>query len=613
MASEQAVDKVPVPLFKYSKRVILKTLLGRADGGVGLVGERVVVGGWVKSSREMRKEPSPSPPTNVANPEGSPNDVSCVEVFQSRVPFFRAIIKVLLGSDGRLREKSDPITPKLPPLSVSILQISDGSCVFNLQVLVDSSMAPPSQLMPSGTCILLEGILQEPKIKGKHVIELKAEQILHVGIVDQDKYLLSRKRLPLDLLRDCSHFGPRTTTVATVTRIRNALTQGAHTFFQSHGFLYVQVPIITSTDYEGLGEKFHVTTLLSKEIVESSTMTDAGDVGLEAVKDSIRQKNKQVEDLQRTESNKEALLAAVQDLKKTNELALQLEAREKTKSVTSDKAKIARFSEDFFSRPTYLTGCGSLHLESYACALGNVYTFGPRFRAERSEFQKSLAEMWMIEVDMAFSQLEDAINCADDFLKFLCKCILENCSEDLSFISKRIDKTVVDCLQSVISSSFEKISYAEAVDILKRVTEKTFETKIEWGVPLAEEHESYLTEEIYKRPVIIYNYPKELKPFYVRLNEDGKTVAAFDVFVPKAGALIRGSQNEERLSMLSTRIKELGLAKEQYEWYLDLRRHGTVKHSGFSLVFDILVLYATGLKDVRDVIPFPRSIGKAIN
>ncbi|KAK2971399.1 hypothetical protein RJ640_025349 [Escallonia rubra] len=617
MASDReqaaAENIMPVTVSRYSKRVVLKTILDRSDRGLGLVGERVVVLGWVKSAKEVRKEPVPNP--DAARDVGPPKDVSCVEILQSRIPFFRTILKALGGNTQYLREKLDPVIQKPAMPSIASLQVSDGSCVASFQIQVESSIAPPIQLMPTGTCILTEGILQQPLVQGKQVIELKAEKILHIGTVDQETYPLSKKRLPLETLRNSAHFRPRTTTVASVVRIRNALTQATHTFFKNQEFLYVEVPIITTTDSEGSSEKFHVTTLLSKEIKkeEPITMDDTKGVTFEAVKASIMEKNKQVEELKRTESNKEALAAAIQDLHKTNELALQLEAREKSKPEAYLKTEKFRYSEDYFSRETYLTVNGRLHLESYACALGNVYSFGPRFRAERSESKKLVAEMWMIELEMALSQLEEAINCADDLLKFLFKWILDNCSEDLTFLAKRVDKTIVERLQLVAESSFENISYAQAVDALKKVTEKTFGTKIEWGVSLTEEHESYLADEVYKRPVVIYNPPKELKPFYVRLNDDGKTVAAFDVVLPKVGALIRGSQNEERLSVLSTRIKELGLQKKHYDWYLDLRRHGTVKHSGLSLGFDLMVLFATGLNDVRDVIPFPRSCGKANN
>ncbi|KAM1031645.1 hypothetical protein ACFX15_034748 [Malus domestica] len=540
--------------FKYSKRVLLKTILERRDGGLELIGERVVIGGWVKSSKEVRKEPVPRIDGDHVPGEPEPrSDVSCVEILQSRIPFLRTIVKVLGGGSGGnypLKDKLEAALHKPPPPSTVFLKVGDGSCVASLQVVVESSLAPPGQLLHTGTCVIVEGLLQKPSVlQGKHVIELKVDHVHHIGIVEYSTYPLSKKRVPLDKLREFCHIRQRTTTVQSVMRIRNALEFAAHTFCQNNGFLSVQVPIITTTDGKGSSEKFHVTSLF----------TEAGE-------------------------------------------------KEEPKKAKVDNVKS---SEGYFSSPTYLTASGRMHLESYACALGNVYSFGPRFRAEKGESPKHAAEMWMLEVELAFSELEEAINCADDFFKFLCKWVVENCSEDMKFVSQRIDKTRIDRLQSIISSSFERVSYSEALDALKKVTDKKIETKIEWGASLTEADLSYLADEIYKKPVIIYNYPKETKPFYVRLNDDGKTVAAFDMVVPKAGRLFSGSQNEERINILTARIKELGLAAQQYEWYLDLRRHGTVKHSGFNLEFDHIVLFATGLNDVRDVIPFPRSHGKA--
>ncbi|KAM1265554.1 hypothetical protein TB2_034857 [Malus domestica] len=540
--------------FKYSKRVLLKTILERRDGGLELIGERVVIGGWVKSSKEVRKEPVPRIDGDHVPGEPEPrSDVSCVEILQSRIPFLRTIVKVLGGGSGGnypLKDKLEAALHKPPPPSTVFLKVGDGSCVASLQVVVESSLAPPGQLLHTGTCVIVEGLLQKPSVlQGKNVIELKVDHVHHIGIVEYSTYPLSKKRVPLDKLREFCHIRQRTTTVQSVMRIRNALEFAAHTFCQNNGFLSVQVPIITTTDGKGSSEKFHVTSLF----------TEAGE-------------------------------------------------KEEPKKAKVDNVKS---SEGYFSSPTYLTASGRMHLESYACALGNVYSFGPRFRAEKGESPKHAAEMWMLEVELAFSELEEAINCADDFFKFLCKWVVENCSEDMKFVSQRIDKTRIDRLQSIISSSFERVSYSEALDALKKVTDKKIETKIEWGASLTEADLSYLADEIYKKPVIIYNYPKETKPFYVRLNDDGKTVAAFDMVVPKAGRLFSGSQNEERINILTARIKELGLAAQQYEWYLDLRRHGTVKHSGFNLEFDHMVLFATGLNDVRDVIPFPRSHGKA--
>nr|XP_016510360.1 PREDICTED: asparagine--tRNA ligase, cytoplasmic 2-like isoform X2 [Nicotiana tabacum] len=590
MASEQAPVEMPATFSKYTKRVMLKIILGRDDGGVGLIGQRIVIGGWVKSSMEIRKQPVTPPPAAPAP-------------------------QVVFGAgEYRVREKLDAVIRKAPQPSISILQVSDGSCVPSLQVLVNSALANPCQVMPTGTCVLIEGILQQPSVQGKHYVELQAEKILHLGLVDESKYPLSKKRLPLESLRDCSHFRPRTTTVASVMRIHNSLTWATHAFFQDHGFLHVQVPIITSTDSEGFSEKFLVTTLLSKGKKDDQiSPTENAGVSVEAIRASIKEKTKKVEELSRTNSNKEALLAAQQDLMKTNELVSQLEARQKAKSGVTIETRKFDFSKDFFTRQTYLTVSGRLHLESQACALGNVYSFGPRFKAEKLESKKSLAETWMVDVEMAFSELEDAMDCANDFLKFVCKRILEGCVEDLQFVLKRIDKSVMERLQFTISSSFERISYAKAIEILRQVAGKKFQSKIELGVSLTEEHESYLVDEIYKKPVIVYNHPKELKPFYVRLNDDGKTVATFDVILPKMGALIRGSQSEERFNVLSSRMKELGLQKQQYEWYLDLCRHGSAKTSGFSLMLEPLVLYATGLNDVKDVVPFARSFGRANN
>ncbi|XP_076886074.1 asparagine--tRNA ligase, cytoplasmic 2-like [Bidens hawaiensis] len=615
---------IPVDLSKYSKRVLLKTIMDRGDGGLGLIDQRVVVGGWVKSSREMRKDPVPGaqpPAGGDAKAVDGGKDVKCVEVFQSRIPFLRSIIKVFGGNVVHTKEKLETVFPKQATPSVSILQINDGSSVISLQVIVDSSIAPPCQLMPTGTCILAEGVLQKPSLQGKHVIELKAEKLLHIGVVDHDTYPLSKRGLPLARIRDCVHFRPRTTTVASVMKIRNGLNQASHTFFQNHGFIHVEVPIITATNTEGFPNVFQVSSSIfsakdSKKDEPVST-NDTENIDLETVKLSIVEKTKKVEELKRTDSNKEAQYAAVQDLHKTNLLAAELEARSKSKlrSKSQSKSKMENVIKDdgFFSNQAFLTTSGSLHLESCASALGNVYAFGPRFQADKSDSKKYLAEKWMVETEIAFSELEEAMNCAEDFLKFVSNWVSENCYESLHFLSKRVDRTIPDRLSSLASTVFEKITYTTAVEVLSKVTDKTFETKIKWGVALTEEHESYLVDEFYKKPVIIYDHPKELKSFNVRLNDDGKTVAAFDVIIPKVGAVIRGSQKEERLIHLSKRITELELKKDQYEWYLDLRKQGTVKHSGFNVTFDVMVLFTTGLNDVRDAVPFPRHQGKIHN
>ncbi|XAR60905.1 Asparagine--tRNA ligase [Bertholletia excelsa] len=601
---EQSVPKdPPIATFKYSNRVILKDILSRSDGGAGLAGQKAVVGGWVKVSKEVREQPAPPEAEDGSQPKGE--DLSCVEILQARIPLLRSIFKVW----GVGREKLDPTIQKPP--SISVLRITDGSCAAKLQVLVHSSLAAPAKIMPVGTSVLVEGILQPATVQGENVIELKAERTLHVGTVEPNKYPLSKKKLPMERLREFPHFSPRTTTVASIGRIRHAIIQGTQTFFTDEGFLYVQVPIITTTDCEGFSEKFQVTTLLgNKEIINKAlTRTDSS----ETRTDSAMEKGELGEDPKRRGGNWEELVATLRGENTMNEQTIGIsDAIEIPMSAVPAKTKaLVDFSGDFFSCQTFLTVSGRLHLESYARALGNVYTFGPRFRAERCVSRKQAAEMWMIEVEMAFSNLEGAMTCAEDFLKCISKRVEENCLEDLKFLAKRVDQSILSRLDSVASSAFLKISYAEVLEVARDLGAKKLK-ELKWGEALTEENESYLAD-IFNKPVIVYNHPKELKPFYARLNDDGKTVATFDVIVPKAGKFIRGSQNEERLEVLTERIKELKLPKKQYKWYLDLRRQGTVTNSGFSVAFDLLVAYATGLGDVKDAIPFPRSPGKAKN
>ncbi|KAJ0249605.1 Asparagine--tRNA ligase [Hirschfeldia incana] len=622
---DEALSPNPVKLSKYSNRVELKTLLERSDGGARLAGRKVVIGGWVKSSRAVKKDsppPPPPPPSSVTVPPPPPtttkSNVSCAEMIQSKMSIFRKLFDVLSGGGktaypifdkpeiaGGLKATSPP------PEYIIYFLISDGSSVSSLQVVVDSAMSnvPLAQLMSLGTCIVAEGVLRLPLAAStKHVIELEAEKLLHVGTVDPEKYPLSKKQLPLHLLRDFSHFRPRTTTVGSVTRVHSALTLASHTFFRSNGFQYVQVPVITTT---GFGEMFRVTTLSGGETDVKEEKKHDG-LTIDTVKAAIKEKTRLIDQLKRSDSNREAVVAAVHDLKKTTDLAAQLEKKQKPKAVTLVKPDV---SKDFFGCDTYLTVSGRFHLESYASALGKVYTFGPRFTADKIDSARHLAEMWNVEAEMAFSELDDAMDCADEFFKFLCKYLVENRHEDMKFISKRVDKTVTTRLEATASSSLLRFSYTEAISLLQKATTRTFETKPKWGVALTEEHLSYLTDEICKGNVLtIHSYPKEVKPFYTRLNEDKKTVAAFDLVVPKVGVVISGSQNEERFEVLDARIKELGsISGEKYEWYLDLRRHGTVKHSGISLRMEHMLLFATGLPDIKDAVPFPRSWGKANN
>ncbi|OAY79998.1 Asparagine--tRNA ligase, cytoplasmic 2 [Ananas comosus] len=608
----------------YSGRVALLLIAARADGGLGLVGERVAVGGWVKSFTVRPKSDAPRSPPQILPPaavEG--RDATCSEVL-FKIPILRSIANMLGRGNEPTKHRGIKLALKKAMPSVAYLRINDGSCVANLQVVVDSSICPLEQVTAIGTSILAEGVIEKVQMRGKYVVELKVDKLLHVGSVNPQKYPLSKTRLSLESIRSFSHFRARTTTVASLARVRNTMTHATHTFFQKNGFLFVHMPIITTTDMNPNQKKFYVTQLFNNakdglmgssvkdrdainlEVVRASSVKDRDAINLEVVRAAIRDKNKRIEELKRSDSNKEALIAAQLDVQKANELAQQLEEQEKAL-----KQGKLDFSKDYFGQPAYLSPFPGLHLETYACALSSVYTCGPKFQAEDSQPTKHLAESSTIEVELAFAAVEDAMKCAEDCLKSLCSSVLANCSDDLKFLSSRVDDKCIDRIQSIVSAPFARISYAEALEMFKKVTDRTFESKAEWGVHLSNEHQSYLANELYKQPVIIYEYPKELKPFYARLRDDGRTVTAFDIIVPKAGVVASGMQKEERIDALTSRIEELGFPQKQLEWYLDLRRHGTVKHSGFSVNFENMVMFISGLNDVRDVVPFPRSKGEA--
>ncbi|KAF6139685.1 hypothetical protein GIB67_002490 [Kingdonia uniflora] len=536
---------------KFSRRVLIRTIVSRPDGGVGLAGQKVAVGGWVKTGREQGKG------------------------------------------------------------TFAFLEVNDGSCPANLQVIVDSFVAPLSQLVHTGTCIFVEGELKKPPVGTKQNVELRVEKVIDIGPVDPAKYPLPKTRLTLEFLRDHVHLRAKTNTISAVARIRNALAFATHTFFHSNDFLYVQTPIITTSDCEGAGEMFQVTTLFSdtekveKELKQNPAPSEAE---VEAGKLLVKERGDAVKS---AKASKQDITTSLVELTKAKEHLAKLEERFKLKPGLPQKDGKIDYSNDFFSRQAFLTVSGQLQVETFACALSNVYTFGPTFRAEHSHTSRHLAEFWMVEPEIAFADLEDDMKCAEEYVKFLCQWLLDHCLDDMQFMVKNFDKTAIDRLKLVSSTPFQRISYTEAVKLLENVTDKKFENKVEWGIDLSSEHERYLTEVIFKRPVIVYNYPKGIKAFYMRLNDDMKTVAAMDVLVPKVGELIGGSQREERYDVIEKRIFEMGLPFEPYEWYLDLRRYGTVKHSGFGLGFERMVLFATGLDNIRDVIPFPRYPGRA--
>jgi len=426
----------------------------------------------------------------------------------------------------------------------SFLEINDGSCLANLQVIADEKVAGYAEnvcKLTTGSSLAVTGEIVASQGKGQSV-ELHTESVVVYNIAASD-YPLQKKRHSFEFLREMAHLRPRTNALGAVLRVRNSLSYAVHTFFQQRGFNYIHTPIITASDCEGAGEMFKVSTL------------------------------------------------DFDNLPRTPRGAID-------------------YSRDFFGKQANLTVSGQLEVETCALALGKVYTFGPTFRAENSNTTRHLSEFWMIEPEAAFFTLEDDMDLAEAFVRHLARHVLENDREDLEFFNLRVDKTVIDVLSVIAENRFERISYTDAVATLEKYND-TFEYKVSFGVDLQTEHERCLTEKVFKKPVIVYNYPKEIKAFYMRANEDGKTVRAMDLLVPRIGELIGGSEREERYDVLVRRLQELGLDKKDYWWYLDLRKFGSVPHAGFGLGFERLVLLATGMQNIRDVIPFPRYPGSA--
>ncbi|MCQ2820158.1 MAG: asparagine--tRNA ligase [archaeon] len=511
------------------------------------------------------------------------------------------------------------------------IDLNDGSTIKNLQVVVMKEVENFADICKEGigSCFLIRGLVVKSP-GGKQAIEIRVENKPElyckvVGTCLQKDYPLmtgkEAKKMKLETLRDICHLRPRTNIISCVTRIRNNLAYATHIYFQNRGFQYIHTPLITSSDCEGAGSMFQVTTLLPPP-------------------------------------------------------------NEKLNLKTTPEGKLD-YKEDFFGKPTYLTVSGQLAVENYACALSDVYTFGPTFRAEVSHTSRHLAEFWMIEPEMCFADLFDDMECGENYLKFCLKYVLENNKDDLEFLEKQVEKGLIQRLKNVIENDFKRLPYTEAIEILKEAVaknkklfveeltkeqkeaiakakkaakeakkkakadkkkkgeegkeeeKKEEETKEEekkeepkpeepkveekkedlrniyWGMDMASQHERYLTEEVFKMPVIVYNYPKEIKSFYMKLNPDGKTVAAADILVPRIGEIIGGSQREENYEVLMNRMKELKMDEKSYWWYMDLRRFGSVPHSGFGLGFERLVMMATGVENIRDVIPYPRYPGHA--
>ncbi|MBS1724944.1 MAG: asparagine--tRNA ligase [Armatimonadetes bacterium] len=428
---------------------------------------------------------------------------------------------------------------------VSFVQLNDGSCFKDLQVVIESGSIPEDQLKhaTTGAAVSFTGTMVDSPGEGQSV-ELKATSMTIYGEADPVTYPLQKKGATMEFLREIAHLRVRGNTFGAVTRVRNRAAAAVHNFFQNRGFYWVHTPIITASDCEGAGAMFAVSTLLHH----------APDGGF----------------------------------------------------VLSSKDP----ADDFFGKPAYLTVSGQLNVETFAMGLTNVYTFGPTFRAENSNTPRHLAEFWMIEPEMAFCDLDGDMNLAEEFVREVIQDIMDGCAPDLEFFNQRVEPELLKTLDHVVNSGFERMTYTEAVNLLVNSGE-TWEFPVSWGSDLQSEHERWLTEKKVGRPVILTDYPKEIKAFYMKQNEDGKTVRAMDVLVPRIGELIGGSQREDDLKKLEARIEELGLDKAAYWWYLDLRRYGSAPHAGFGLGFERLIMYVTGMKNIRDVIPFHRASGQA--
>ncbi|CAL9081316.1 unnamed protein product [Musa textilis] len=440
--------------------------------------------------------------------------------------------------------------------TVTFIEINDGSCLSNMQCVMSSDAEGYDQVesgfLTTGTSVLIEGTVVSSQ-GSKQKVELKVARLILIGKSDPSTYPIQKKRATREFLRTIAHLRPRTNTFGAVTRVRNALAYATHKFFQENGFVWISSPIITASDCEGAGEQFCVTTLISN--------AGESDCPLNSIP-------------------------------------------------TTEEGNVD-WSQDFFGKPAFLTVSGQLNAETYASAFSDVYTFGPTFRAENSNTSRHLAEFWMIEPELAFADLNDDMACATAYLQYVVKYILENCKEDMDFFNTWIEKGIINRLKAVVEKDFIQLTYSDAVELLLK-SKKKFEFPVKWGLDLQSEHERYITEIAFGgRPVIIRDYPKEIKAFYMRQNDDGKTVSAMDLLVPRVGELIGGSQREERLDYLESRLDELKLNKDSYWWYLDLRRFGSVPHAGFGLGFERLVQFATGIENIRDAIPFPRSPGSA--
>eukprot|EP00873_Tetraselmis_striata_P002684 jgi/Tetstr1/422948/TSEL_013727.t1 len=492
----------------------------------------------------------------------------------------------------------------------AFMEVTDGSSLNGLQVVLkpetqgwellqDGAFATGASVVARGEIVASPG--------GKQATELQAASVELVGGCGGD-YPLQKKKHSLEFLREIAHLRPRSNTIGAVARVRSALAFATHEFFTGNGFQYVHTPLISASDCEGAGEMFQVTTLLN-EVNRAAATPKPTEEEMAALKAEASAKGSAVKAAKQA-GDEAAVAAALAELMAAkSRVAAAEEAAALSGELPRREDGSVDCSQDFFGEAAYLTVSGQLNGEMYACALSDIYTFGPTFRAENSNTSRHLAEFWMIEPEMAFADLEADMACAEAYIKHCVNYILENCKEDLQFFDRMVEKGLLKRLQAVVDQPFQTVTYTEAIDILLKAKKK-FEFPVEWGIDMASEHERYLVEEAFDRcPLIVTDYPKEIKAFYMRLNDDGKTVAAMDVLVPGIGELVGGSQREDRLDVLEERMRAAGLEPEEYKPYVDLRRYGSVPHAGFGLGFERLIQFATGVDNIRDVIPFPRYPG----
>ncbi|MBK4775334.1 asparagine--tRNA ligase [Candidatus Pantoea edessiphila] len=454
----------------------------------------------------------------------------------SDILYNHVVVNDMITVRGWVRTRRDS------KIGCSFISIYDGSCFHSVQAVVNNSLENYKDTithLTTGCSVIVTGmIISSPGYCQD--LEIQVTKLEVVGwVTNSNCYPMAAKSHSMEHLREMAHLRPRTNIIGAITRIRHTIAQALHLFLDNHGFFWIPTPIITSSDAEGAGKMFRVSTL----------------------------------DLDELPYN--------------------------------DQGKID-FNKDFFGKEAFLTVSGQLNAETYASALSKVYTFGPTFRAENSNTARHLAEFWMLEPEYAFASLEDIAKLAELMLKYVFNLVIEKRKDDMEFFAKRIDQNIIKRLEHLLSINFVHINYDDSIDILIN-SKKSFENSVYWGIDLSSEHERFLVEEYFKIPVIIKNYPKEIKAFYMRLNDDDKTVASMDILVPGIGELIGGSQREERIDILNMRLKESGLNIEDYWWYCDLRRYGTVPHSGFGLGFERLISFITGVQNIRDVVPFPRT------